>query len=186
VDVQVQSEKCLNRVDASLDDVTPGHAPADPSSRIMIQRQIDEHLDNIDELLLNWEFAREGPAYLSPIARRLRDVESGPLADLLDEAIDEGRMTDDDRNAIMRADIVLSGRRRQDGQEVYLVVEISGGIGLHDVERVVDRAVLLRKLGRPVVPVVAGRRIHDDAAELARALGAWCILEGQVTPPIGA
>jgi hypothetical protein len=174
----------MDRVDAPLDGVVRGQIPLDLGNLAVIQRSIDEHLDNIDQLLLNWEYARRGPAYLSPIARRLRVVESGPLADLLDEAIDEGRMTDDDRNAIMRTDIVLSGRRRQDGQEVYLVVEISGGIGPHDVDRAVERAALLEKLGRPVLPVVAGRRIHEDAAALARVQGTWAAVEGRgVTPP---
>lgn len=156
----------------------------DLGSFAVIRRRMDEHLDNIDELLLKWDFDRRGPAYLYPIARRLRVVDFGRLADLLDDAVDEERLTAEERNAIMRTDIVLSGRRRDDGQEAYLLVEISAGIGPHDVERAVDRAALLAKLGRATLPVVAGRRIHDDAAALARVLGAWVVVEGRgVTPP---
>jgi hypothetical protein len=135
---------------------------------------------------LELDFGRKGPAYLSPIARRLRVIESGPLADMLDDAVDERLLTGDERNAILRADVIMSGRRREDGESVYLAVEISGGVGTHDVERVATRATLLAKLGRPVLAVVAGRRIHDDAAALARALGVWTAEEGEVTPPPGA
>jgi hypothetical protein len=134
--------------------------------------------------MLEIDFRQMGPAYLSPIARRLRVIESGPLADMLDDAVDEGRLTADERNAIMRADVVLSGRRRDDGQDVYFVVEVSGGVRVHDVERAVERARLLAKLGRPALPVVAGRRIHEDAAAMARTAGAWVADEGQLTPPL--
>jgi hypothetical protein len=178
----------MDRVDAALHAITSSQAEstAGLNEIRMIGRSIIEHLDNINELMLEWEYARKGPAYLSPIARRLRVVESGPLADLLDDAVDAGRLTDADRNAIMRADVVLTGRRRQDGQDVYLVVEVSGGVGLHDVERAVERAALLEKLGCPVLPVVAGLGIHEDAAALALAQGAWYAQEGRVTPPHSA
>ena len=93
-------------------------------------------------------------------------------------------MSDADRTAIVRADAVLSGRRRHDGQDIYLVVEVSGGIGAHDVERAKERAALLERLGRPVVPVVAGRRINDEAAILAQERGVWSALGGLLTPPL--
>lgn len=43
--------------------------------------------------------------------------------------------------------------------EVYLVVEISRGIGPGDVERAVRRAVLLAQIGVQTLPVVAGDHI---------------------------
>jgi hypothetical protein len=143
----------------------------------------ETRLGDMDGKLLELDFERKGPAYLGPIARRLRIIPFGPLADLLDEAIDDGRMTDDDRAAIMHTDAVFSGRRRQDGEDIYLVVEVSGGIAMHDVERAVERAALLEKLGRPVVPVVAGRRINDEVALLAYERGVWTALGGLLNAP---
>jgi hypothetical protein len=35
------------------------------------------------------------------------------------------------------------------------------------------------------MPVVAGERITDEAAELARAMRAWQVLDGSVTAPNG-
>jgi hypothetical protein len=150
------------------------------------QPRVESRLGDLDGRLLELDFDRKGPAYLGPIARRLRVIESGPLADMLDDAVDEGRLSPDERNAILRADVVMSGRRRTDSQDIYLVVEVSAGVRTHDVERAATRAMLLQKLGRPVLPIVAGRRIHDDAAELARALDVWYADEGQLTPPPGA
>ena len=200
IEAQARAESRLERVEAAIEalteaqartearvgELTEAQARTEEALRDLVEwhSRVEDRLGDLDGRMLELDFARKGTAYLSPIARRLRVVEFGSLADLLDEAIDEGRMSEADRNAIMRSDIVLSGRRRQDGQEVYLVVEISGGIRPHDVERAVERAALLETLGRPVLPVVAGRRIHEDAAALARVQGTWAVVEGRgVTPP---
>ena len=50
-------------------------------------------------------------------------------------------------DAYAGADLVVRGRRREDGAEVYVVVEVSWGVGSHDVERAVHRAALLAQLG---------------------------------------
>jgi hypothetical protein len=102
---------------------------------------------------------------------------------MLDDVTDEGRLTESERQTIMLADTVLSGRRRTDGQEIYLLVEVSAGVGPHGVERAVERSRLLEKLGRPVVPVVAGSAITDDAAALAQEQGVWYAEGGRVVPP---
>ena len=80
-------------------------------------------------------------------------------------------------------DLVLSGRRRTDNEDIYLVAEISAGIRAHDVERAADRAALLQKLGRDVIPIVAGRQINADAAEMASERGVWHVLEGRAIAP---
>ena len=131
-------------------------------------------------------YARRAPAYFSRLARRLRVVEPAALADLLDDAVQEGRLTEGEREAVLEADLVLAGRRRVDQAEVYLLVEVSAGIGSRDVQRAADRAGVLARLGRPVVPVVAGRRINPEASAQAQALGVWEVLDGQASPPRGA
>lgn len=83
----------------------------------------------------------------------------------------------------MEADIVMRGRRREDEAEVYLVAEVSWGVGLHDVERAAERAALLAKLGLPTVPVVAGKVITYEAASLARRRKTWQVLDGQSISP---
>jgi hypothetical protein len=153
---------------------------------VSAQRRTEDRVGYMDGKMLEHDYARRGPSYFSPIARRLRVVDSGPLADLLDDAVDEGRLTESERETILLADLVLSGRRRDDGQDVYLLTEISVSIHPHDVERAADRAALLEKLGRPVLPVVAGREIDEQTAKLAHNRGVWYALGGRVTPPYGA
>lgn len=162
VESQIRTEARLDRIDTRLD-------------------RMEVRLGDLDGDVLEHRYAHRGPAYFGRIARRLHVIESGPLSELLDDAIDEGHLTVDEREAILLADVVLAGRR--DGQDVYLVVEVSAGIGPYDVERAVERAALLEKLGRPALPVVAGRRGDEETATQAYEHGVWYVLGGRVIPP---
>lgn len=173
-EAQVRTEARLDGIDTRLDGI---------DTRL---DRIDVRLGSLDGDALENRYARRAPTYFQSIARRLRVIEAGPLAELLDEAVDAGQLTEPERDTISRADLVLSGRRRTDGQEVYLLTELSVGVGVHDVERAVERARLLAKLGRPVLPFVAGDRINDEAARLAREQGVWYADRGHITPPSNA
>jgi hypothetical protein len=133
--------------------------------------------------MLELRYARRAPAYFARLARRLRTVEPAELADLLDEAVEAARIDEAEGGDLVLADLVLGGRRREDGTEVYVLAEVSTDVGPDDVRRAADRAVILAKLGRPVVPVVAGRSITAEAAALARSRGVWQVLDGKADPP---
>jgi uncharacterized coiled-coil protein SlyX len=195
VEAQVRAEARLERVESRLDRLESSvQALTEAQTRAEARlERVENHLERLDDRvgkldgkMLEIDYARKGPSYFSPIARRLRVVEPGPLADLLDDAVDEGRLTEEERRAILRADVVFTGRTRSDGQDVYLAVEVSVGIGIHDVERAAVRAAYLEKLGRPALPVVAGERINDEAAAMAQARGVWYVEGGHVTAPRGA
>jgi hypothetical protein len=47
----------------------------------------------------------------------------------------------------------------------------------------VERAALLEKLWRPVLPIVGGDRISDEAADLARERGVWSVVDGDLVAP---
>ena len=133
--------------------------------------------------MLESQYRERAGAYFSPLARRLQVLDPGRLADRLDDAVDAGQLTASERTDVLQADIVLSGLRRDDRAEVYLVVEVSTGIGPHDVERAARRARLLARLGQPVVPVVAGEWIARETEAQARAAGVWQVLDGHAVPP---
>ena len=77
-------------------------------------------------------------------------------------------LSEAEAEAVTWADVVVQGRRREDGTEAMLVVEVSWGVGPQDVERAAARAALLTRAGRSALPVVAGRSITAEAIELAR------------------
>src|SRR5207245_4988003 len=105
------------------------------------------------------------------------------LADMLEQAVDAGRLIDAERDAILAADLVLSGQCREDRADAYFVVEISFEIGVADVTRAAERASLLAKLGHPTVAVVAGEWINSEAIAASRSYGVWQVPDGRTSLP---
>lgn len=176
----------LTRVEAALVELAEAQRRTEARLETLVEAHghLVDRVGDVEGEVLELRYARRGPAYFGPIARRLPVMETGPLADMLDDAVEDGRLTNEERDAILLADIVLTGRRRADDQAVYLLAEISGGVGPGDVERAADRAATLAKLGTPVLPVVAGKRINEQAVEMAGDRGVWYVIGGRVTPPL--
>ena len=161
--------------------------------------QIGERLDQLiaatksyaddTRILMGWNLEdrfRERPsAYLRSFFRRARAYTDRELDKLLDSGRERGVITEDDWEEVRLADVVVHGRRRDDGTEVFLVVEVSWGVGLHDLERAVRRAGILGRLVAPVLPVVAGRGVTAEARSRCDAEGVWLVLDGSVVPPDG-
>src|SRR5207248_1019909 len=125
-------------------------------------------------------------AYFQPIIRRAHALSPDEVASLIDDALDAGRLTKPEAADLALADVIVRGRMQEDGREVYLVVEVSVGVGSGDVRRASDRAALLAKLGFDAIPVVAGERVVDDAHEIAQAQRVWQVTDGHVVAPPGA
>jgi hypothetical protein len=178
VEAQARTDQRLGRLEAALE-----RLEAAVERLAEAQGSTETRVGRLEGEVLELRYARRAPAYLSRLARRLRVVESGVLADLLDEAVADGRLAEVEREAVIEADLVFAGRRREDGADIYLLAEVSAGIGPHDVERAADRAAILQKLGRPVTPIVAGWQITAEAATVADERRVWHALNGRVPPP---
>ena len=135
--------------------------------------------------LLETRYRDRVGAYFGRLLRRVRVVSARDLDDLLDAATAAGAIDDETAHELRLADLIVRGRRPADGQETYLAVEVSAGVGRDDVERAVQRATLLSKLG-PALPVVAGLRINAKAEALAKGHGVWQMLDGRAIDPAAA
>jgi len=135
---------------------------------------------------LEERYFRRAPAYFAPILRRIRALSPEELAELLDSLENAGQLSEAEVRDIQNADVVVRGRDRETGEERYLLVEVSVGVGLEDVERAARRANLLaRALNVPVLPVVAGEYFRAEAMRAANELGVWKVLDGGFEPPKG-
>ena len=96
-----------------------------------------------------------------------------------------GRLTPEEAAELEEADVLVRGRSRATGGEVFLVVEVSATVDTDDVERAVERAEILRRAepGAEVIPVVAGPAIHPQAIQAARALGVWWLTDSRPYAP---
>jgi len=132
---------------------------------------------------LEADYRMKAYAYFGRLLRRVRVLSPDELASLLDHAVDTGALSADQAHEIFLADAVVRGKRPEDAAEVYLVVEVSWGVGPQDVERAVRRAELFAKTGAPTLPVVAGKTVTAEAARLAQAMKVWQVTDGQLVSP---
>ena len=141
------------------------------------------YVDSLRGQMLELRYPSKAPAYLGPIARRLHVLSHEELEDLVEEALAGGRLTEEEAEQVRLADLVARGRRREDASVVYLVVEVSWGVGVDDVRRAAERAELHSRAGLQAVAVVAGSWVGPDAAEMARGLGVWQVVDGHAVAP---
>ncbi len=150
---------------------------------VEIQSRMGSDLERLKGSDLERRYRERAHAYFSRLIRRTHVLSGDELSTLLEDAVTQQQLSEDEADDILLADVVVRGRRREDGADVHLVVEVSWGIGLSDVQRASTRATLLAKLGTPTIPVVAGFWMTPEAQEPARALQVWQVTNGHVTPP---
>jgi prefoldin subunit 5 len=108
------------------------------------------------------------------------------LWEKIEEALQEGMLTQDELTDLRSADLLWLGVLRRGkfaGQEVLIVAEFSWTVQREDVERALRRASLARKAGFWSIPLVAGT--EWESAELkneAIAKGVVCVENGRVDP----
>src|SRR5262245_63838910 len=90
--------------------------------------------------------------------------------------------SEEERDKIAEADLIVRGKDRKTGTDIYLVLEVSWGVGPSDIERAAERAALLTKLGTPALPAVRSEEITREAREKAQAKGVWQFINGTVVP----
>lgn len=147
-------------------------------------RQLRRHERHLSRLIgdeAERRFRDNAAGYFGHMMRRIRIIDKFTIADLLDDAVDAGMITEGDQRSLLALDLALRGVDRKTRQPMRLAVEISSGIGERDIMRAADRASLLEKLtGHATLPVVAGYSISSSCRELAEDKGVAVTI---VTPP---
>ncbi len=125
-----------------------------------VQRTMVNDIGALKGRMLEQTYRDKAGAYFGPLLRRMRQVEPHTLEDTLEDRLTAGEFRD-----VLRLDLLVSGepRRHSDAAEIWLAVEVSSVIDQHDVDRAERRAILLRKAGYRVVPVVAGANATQGA-----------------------
>ena len=86
-------------------------------------------------LLLALRYHNMTPAYVARLVRRVQTLSTAKLVSGLNGAVTKGELSEAETTEVLQADLVVQGKRGEDGTEVYLVAKISWAEGPHDVER---------------------------------------------------
>jgi multidrug efflux pump subunit AcrA (membrane-fusion protein) len=191
-EAQRRSEDRLGRVEEHLTALAEAQRRTEVQMTALVeaQRRTEARLDimTIDLADLKGDslerrYREHGPAYFGRLVRRSRVLGAEEVMDLLEPVVKQGELSALEADEVVLAHLVIRGRRREDDTEVYLVVEVSWGVGPYDVERAAHRADLLRRAGVLALPVVAGKVVLPEAASRARELRVWQLTDGQAVTP---
>jgi hypothetical protein len=130
---------------------------------------------------LEVRYTLRGIPLVTRVLRRPHPLSQGELDALLEEAESSGLISSTDSEEIVLADLVIRGKQK--GTDVYLVTEVSWGVGTDDVQRAAKRASLLAKTGIRTIAAVAGEWVTPDAQQLAPGLGVWQFTPSRVVSP---
>ena len=154
-----------------------------------LTRTVDTLTNDVGELKgdsLERRYREKAAAYFGRLLRRTHVLTDDELNKLLDDSVAQGVLTEDESDEVIWADAVVRGRRRSDRAQVVAVAEVSWGVGIRDVERARRRSDLLAKVGFTTLPVVGGKAVTREAAELAREQGVWQLFDGKLVAPDAA
>jgi hypothetical protein len=90
------------------------------------------------------------------------------------------RVSAEEYQSVLNADLLWSGRLWETGEEVILVLEASWKVHESDVERAVQRAEVLRRAGQKALPVTAGEEWPQQVEALALREGVVIAQDGRV------
>jgi hypothetical protein len=137
---------------------------------VISQRQMSEDIGTLKGFAIEQSFRARPLAWYGKILRRPHVLTDEELADLLEPALERGLLTDEQFRDLSLADAVVSGRLKTDDQPVYLIVEVSWGVGESDLRRAMRRAEYLAKAGVRAHPALGGRWIIPQVKSEAESV----------------
>ena len=102
------------------------------------------------------------------------------VTDPLYDAQKAGVITQQERQQVLAADLIWGGDELESRRPVLLVMEASWLVEENDIERAVQRSMLLQRIGLPAVPVVGGKEWTENATQAAHDQGVVVVSDHQL------
>ncbi|MDW8106041.1 MAG: hypothetical protein RMK45_01035 [Armatimonadota bacterium] len=139
------------------------------------QARTETDLGELKGVSLELRARRRVPAILGRFFKRMRIYDEEQLYQLLGDTLP---LDEADATELLQADLFVHAQLKASGRECWLVIEVSWGVGLSDVERASERAGILQRHGYEAIGVVMGHAITPEAEQRARELGVLCAIDG--------
>ncbi len=110
-------------------------------------------------------------AYFGKIIRRCKTFSHDKLADILDDALDNGIIDEEMREDAILIDVVVQGKLNENRNDVVLAIEVSKVVDVEDVRRASRRASIIGKaLNLEGIGVAFGKSCTEGAKKMADEL----------------
>ena len=111
------------------------------------------------------------PAYLGKLVRRCKTLSFEEVAELLEDAVEKGAISEEEKAKVLNLDAVATGVSKVEGKKTLLALEVSLKVKIDDVERAAERATILGRAGNlPGIGVVIGKEVSKKALRKAEEL----------------
>ncbi|MCS6910059.1 MAG: hypothetical protein NZM11_05750, partial [Anaerolineales bacterium] len=171
------------RTEQRVEELAEAQKRTEEELRTLTKRvdKLSGELGNLRGDMLEMQYRQRAFGFFGQIVSRVRVVD---LQEIWPEL--EQRLTEQELEALLSLDILLSGRLKagwaaQAGvSDVWLAVEVSGVVDVEDVQRVWKRAELLHRAGFWTLAVAAGNQWTEGAKQEAAEKGVVLQRDGQI------
>ncbi len=154
------------RLDARMEELAAAQARTEARMEELAaaQARTESRVGSLRGHLLEYWFHEKGAAALLRVGlKRARVMEVNDWIADVDEAVDRGAVSLEERQDLLHVDTVVWGR---DGVgDVHVAVEVSATVDINDVRRASRRAGILGRAYGRARPAVAGYRLTEGAEE---------------------
>lgn len=173
-------ESRLERVEARLEGV---------EARLgLVEKRLNDvagRLGNVEGEVFEWKYDRQASGRLGLRFKNVRVLRLGDEG-AMHQALESGKLSDDDWDDAIRTDCVARGVSKATGDEMVLVIEVSKTVDESDVVRANQRADILRKVWPISIAAVDGDQILPVAKALALQLGVTMFVQREAPAPPAA
>ena len=132
-----------------------------------IEKKLDKNVCSLKGMWLEAEVKKNVHFLFSEHLSNVKLVGRKRINKILSLAIEKGVISKEEREEVLRLDLIVEGNLLSTKEPVWAAVEVSYTIAKDDVQRAVKRAEILKKaMDRNVLPAVVGYRIAKDAKKL--------------------
>ncbi len=145
-----------------------------------IKKQLDRDVWVLKGMWLEMKVKENVLSFFSEHLLSAKAIAQEKTNNALALAIEKGIVSKEEREDVLRLDLIIEGNLLSTEEPVLVAVEVSYTISEPDVQRAVRRAeILKRAMGRKVLPAVVGHRISKNAQKLITKTGCLSILASE-------
>ncbi|MDW7972735.1 MAG: hypothetical protein RMI01_05980 [Thermodesulfovibrio sp.] len=111
-------------------------------------------------------------AYFGRLLRKSKLIQFEDILPKIDEAEEKGIITEEERDSILKLDLIVTGQIKKTSKDVILAIEVSYSLYEDDIERALKRAgIVASLLEKETIPTIVYVESKEEVEKLAEEKG---------------